>query len=132
MSDETGSPGPATHLLRSIVQLGGSVLAAAQTRIELLTTEIGEDVQRGLRMLLWGFVAALAGVFALLLASVTLIVWFWDTHRIGAAVAVTVIFALVAVVAGWAARSRLRDKPRLLDATRSELRRDVAALRRDL
>lgn len=132
MSDQTGSPGPTTNLLRSLVRLAGSLLATAQTRIELLTTEISEDVERGVRILLWGFVAALSGVLAVLLAGITLIVWFWDTHRIGAAVGVTLVFALVAAAAGWAARARLHEKPGLLDATRSELRRDVAALRREL
>ena len=37
------------------------------------------------------------------------------------------MFLLVAAVAGWIARERLHEKPRVLDATRTELRRDVAA-----
>jgi len=39
MSGMDESPGPATNLLRSVVQLGGTLLATAQTRVELLTTE---------------------------------------------------------------------------------------------
>jgi uncharacterized membrane protein YqjE len=131
MSGEDDSSGPATNLLRSLVQLGGSLLATAQTRVELLTTELSEDVERGVRILLWGFVAALSAVLALLLAGVTVIVWFWDTHRMGAAVGVTLSFVAVAAVATAVVRGRLREKPRLLDATRSELRRDVVALRRE-
>jgi uncharacterized membrane protein YqjE len=131
MSGMDESPGPATNLLRSLVQLGGTLLATAQTRVELLTTELSEDVERGIRILLWGFVALLAGILGALLAGITLILYFWDTHRLGAAVGVTLAFLLVAVVAGWVARERLREKPRLLDATRSELRHDVEALRRE-
>jgi len=123
--------GPASSLLQSLVRLGGTLLATAQTRVELLTTELSEDVERGVRILLWGFVAVLAGVLAVLLAGVTLIVYFWDTHRIGAAVGVTTVFALVAAVAAWVSRERLHEKSRLLDATRAELTRDVASLRRD-
>jgi uncharacterized membrane protein YqjE len=123
--------GPASSLLQSLVRLGGTLLATAQTRVELLTTELSEDVERGVRILLWGFVAVLAGVLAVLLAGVTLIVYFWDTHRIGAAVGVTIVFALVAAVAAWVSRERLHEKSRLLDATRAELTRDVASLRRD-
>lgn len=129
MSGVDESQGPATNLLRSVVRLGGTLLATAQTRVELLTTELSEDVERGVRILLWGFVALLAGILGALLAGVTLIIYFWDTHRLGAAFGVTVAFLLVAVVAGWVSRERLREKPRLLDATRSELRRDVVALR---
>lgn len=131
MSGMDESPGPATNLLRSLVQLGGTLLATAQTRVELLTTELSEDVERGIRILLWGFVALLAGILGALLAGITLIIYFWDTHRLGAAVGVTLAFLVVAAVAGWVSRERLREKPRLLDATRSELRQDVEVLRRE-
>jgi uncharacterized membrane protein YqjE len=118
--------------LQSLVRLGGTLLATVQTRVELLTTELSEDVERGVRILLWGFVAALSAVLALLLAGISVIVWFWDTHRLGAAVAVTLVFVALAAVAAWTVRARLHEKPRLLDATRTELRRDVVALRREL
>jgi uncharacterized membrane protein YqjE len=131
MNEDSSPPGPATGLLRSVVRLGGSLLATAQTRVELLTAEVAEDAERGLRIVLWSFVAALCAVLALLLAGVTLIVWFWDTHRMGAAIGVTLAFALLAAAAGWVARERMREKPRLLDATRRELSRDVAALGRE-
>jgi uncharacterized membrane protein YqjE len=111
------------------VQLGGTVLEAAQTRVELLTTELSEDLERGLQIVVWALVATLAGILGALLAGVTLIIYFWDTHRIAAAVGVTAVFLLSAAAAGLALRSRLQEKPRLLDATRSELRRDVATIR---
>jgi len=129
MSVEDQSQGPATNLLRSLVRLGGTLLATAQTRVDLLTTELSEDLERGFRILLWGFVAALSGVLAALLAGITLIVYFWDTHRIGAALGVTLVFALAAAAAAWMARERMQEKPRLLDATRTELARDVSMLR---
>ena len=129
MSEET--QGPATNLLRSLVQLGGTLLAVAQTRVELLTTELSEDVERGVRILLWAMVGLLAGILGLLLAGITVVIYFWDTHRMAAAVSVTAVFLLAAVVAGLAFRRQLQEKPRLLDATRTELHRDVAALQRE-
>jgi len=131
MSDEDQSQGPATILLRSLVRLGGTLLATAQTRVELLTTEASEDLERGVRILLWGFIAVLSGVLALLLAGITVIVYFWDTHRMAAAVGVTLVFVVIAAVAAWVSRQRLQEKSRLLDATRTELARDVTMLRRD-
>ena len=62
MSDAEEQVGPAASLLRSLVGLGGTLLAAAQTRVELLTTEISEDLERGVQLLLWAFVALLAGI----------------------------------------------------------------------
>lgn len=131
MALEDEPQGPASSLLQSLVRLGGTLLATVQTRVELLTTELSEDVERGVRILLWGFVAVLAGVLAVLLAGVTLIIYFWDTHRMGAAVGVTLVFVLVAAVAAWVSRQRLHEKSQLLEATRTELRRDVALLRGD-
>jgi uncharacterized membrane protein YqjE len=132
MSLDEGPPGPATSLLRSLVRLGGTLLATAHSRVELLTTEVREDLERGVRVLLWALIAAMSGVLALLLAGIAVIVWFWDTHRMGATIGVTVAFALIATVAAWLARERLHEKPRLLDATLNELHRDVEALRREL
>lgn len=129
--EETAADGPATNLLRSATRLGGTLLAVVQTRVELLTTEISEDVERGVRSLLWGLVAVLAAVQGLLLAGITLIIYYWDTHRMAAAVGVTAAFVVLSAVAAWMARARLHEKPKLLDATRTELRRDVDALRSD-
>jgi uncharacterized membrane protein YqjE len=131
MSDGAGSQGPATHLLRSLVQLGGTLLAVAQTRIELLTTEISEDLERGVQIVLWAVLALLAGMFGALLAAFAVIAYFWDTHRMTATLAVTAGFLLLAVLAGLVARKRLGEKPRILDATRTELRHDVSLLRSD-
>src|SRR5512140_1803717 len=105
---------PATNLLRSLVQLGGTVLGAAQTRFDLLTTEISEDLQHGLQILLWAFVTVMTGIIGVLLVGVTIILYYWDTHRLAAAVGVTAAFLLLALVAGQAFRRRLHEKPRLL------------------
>lgn len=129
MSD--GAQGPATSLLRSLVQLGGTLLAVAQTRVELLTTELSEDLERGLRILLWAMVGLLAGILGLLLAGITVVIYFWDTHRMAAALGVTAMFLVLAAIAGLSFRRQLQQKPRLLDATRAELRHDVAALRNE-
>ena len=129
MSD--GTQGPATNLLRSLVQLGGTLVAVAQTRVELLTTEISEDLERGIRILFWALGALMAGILGVLMVGFTVVIYFWDTHRMAAAVSVTVVFLLAALLAGLVFRKRLHEKPRLLDATRTELHRDVTALQRD-
>ena len=126
-----GTQGPATNLLRSLVQLGGTLLAVAHTRIELLTTELSEDLERGLSILLWAMVGLLAGILGLLLAGITVVIYFWDTHRMAAALGVTAMFLVIAAIAGLSFRRHLQQKPRLLDATRAELQHDVAALRRE-
>jgi uncharacterized membrane protein YqjE len=122
--------GPASQLLRSAVQLFGTVVEAAQTRAELLTTEVEEEIQRVARLLLLGVAALLAGILGALIAGFVVVIVFWDTHRVAAALFVFVVFALAAVICGLAVRRELRAKPRLLEATRAELARDVARLRK--
>ena len=123
------TPGPAARLLRSGTQLAGTLLAIVETRFDLLTTEISEDTQRGVRILLWASVALLAGFAGLLFAGVTVLIVFWDEHRVGAALGVTLAFLAIMAVAILVSRGRLRERPRLLDATRTELRRDVDLVR---
>jgi uncharacterized membrane protein YqjE len=123
------TPGPAARLLRSGTQLAGTLLAIVETRFDLLTTEISEDTQRGVRILLWTSVALLAGFAGLLFAGVTVLIVFWDDHRVGAALGVTLAFLAIMAVAILVSRGRLRERPRLLDATRTELSRDVDLLR---
>lgn len=121
--------GPAGNLIRSLVRLAGSLLAAAETRVDLLATELKEDGERAVRLLAWALAALLTAILGALLAGITLIIVFWDTHRVAAAVGVTAVFLAAAAVCALVFRQHLREKPRLLDATRSELHKDVAAIR---
>ncbi len=127
--DNDAAGGPATSLLRSLVQLGGTLLGAAETRFELLSAEVNEDLDRAIHIVLWAFVALLTGILGALLAGAAVVIVFWDTHRIAAVLGVTTVFLLVAAFAGLTVRKRLGEKPRFLDATRAELRSDIESLR---
>jgi uncharacterized membrane protein YqjE len=127
--DADQTSGPAGSLLQSVVRLAGNLLAAVETRVELFATELREDGERGLRLLAWAIAALMLGIFAVLLAGVTVIIAFWDSYRMAAAVGVTAVFVAGAVACGLVVQRHLRERPRLLDATRDELRRDVSALR---
>lgn len=121
--------GPAGNLIRSVIRLAGGLLEAAGTRVDLFATELREDGERGLRLLAWAMAALLTAILGALMAGVTLIIVYWDTHRVAAAAGVTAAFLAAAVACAVAFRRRLSEKPRLLDATRSELQKDVAAIR---
>jgi uncharacterized membrane protein YqjE len=129
MDTEAPTSGPAGNLLRSLVRLAGSLLAAAETRFDLLATELNEDATRGVRLLALASAALFTGLLGALMAGATLIIAFWETHRLAAALAVTAIFLGASVSCALVFRLRLRQKPRLLDATRSELKKDLEAIR---
>ena len=128
----TVSQGAASRLLRSAVHLLRTVVQAVQTRAELLTTEVEEEFERVGRVLLLGMATLLVGILGALIAGFVVVLVFWDTHRLAAALAVLGVFLLGGALCGLAVRRELRARPRLLEATLTELARDVARLRRQL
>jgi uncharacterized membrane protein YqjE len=120
--------GPIGGLFRSLSHLLATGIGIAQTRLELLSTELQEEVHRVAEIMLWAAVALLAAGVALFLLALGVIFAFWDTHRVLASAGVTGTFLLIAVTAGLVLRAKVRSKPPMLDATRAELAKDRAAL----
>jgi uncharacterized membrane protein YqjE len=120
--------GPVSGLFRSVAHLVATVIGVAQTRLELLSTELQEEVHRVAEIMLWAALALLAAGVGLFLLALAVIFVFWDTHRVIASITVTSVFFLIAVVAGLVLRAKVRSKPPLLDATLAELKKDRASL----
>ncbi|HZF28041.1 MAG TPA: phage holin family protein [Gammaproteobacteria bacterium] len=132
MTDESKTPpdaaaadsGPVSGLFKSIANLVATVVAIAQTRLELLTTDLQEEMHRVAEILVWTLIALLAALIGLFLAALAVIFVFWDTHRLLAAVLVTSAFFVIAIAASVVLRVKIRTKPRMLDATLAELAKD--------
>jgi uncharacterized membrane protein YqjE len=120
---------PASSLLQSASQFAGTLVAIAHTRLELLTTELQEEVRHVGAILLWAFIAAFAAMLGLFLAALAVIFVFWDTHRMAAALTMVVTFVVVAAGAGLMLRRKLRGRPPLLNDTLAELAKDRDQLR---
>lgn len=119
----------ATGLFRSLGNLAATLVGIAHTRLQLLTTELQEEVQRAAQLLVWAAVALLAGMLAVFLAALTVIFYFWDTHRLLASLLVTGVLFAVTGMAVVVLLAKLQTKPQLLDATLNELKRDHEQLR---
>jgi uncharacterized membrane protein YqjE len=120
--------GPVSGVLRSFAQLLATAIGIAQTRLELLTTELQEEVHRVAEIMVWTAVAMLAAGVGLFLLALVVIFVFWDTHRVVASVAVTAAFFLISAVALLVLRAKVRGKPPMLDATIAELKKDRETL----
>jgi len=105
-----------------------ALIALAHTRLELVSVEIEEQIGYAAGVLLWSITAIFFGSLAVLLLALTIVIAFWDDHRLLAAGLVTGAFALVAVIAVLTVRARLHRRPRFLGATVDEMKRDVASL----
>jgi uncharacterized membrane protein YqjE len=101
-----------------------------QNRLELIVVELEEEIHRLAVTLLWSIVGILAGGLTALLLALTIVIAFWDTHRLLAASLVTAAFALLTAAAVYVVRQRSAQRPGLLAATLTELQRDARSLRR--
>jgi len=111
-------------LFHSLARLLQTIVAFTQTRLELFSTELSEEIHRGSAALAWMFVALLAAGFALWFIGLTVILVFWDDHRVLAAVCVSAAFVLIAIISWFGLRAHMNSKPRIFDATRTELAKD--------
>lgn len=118
-------------LLGSLRNLATTVVGIAHTRLELLTTEVQEEVHRAAQLLLWAAVALLAGMLALFIGALTVIFYYWETHRLLASLCITGVFAALALLAILVLRAKLHAKPPLLEGTLTELARDREQLQGD-
>ena len=128
-SQEQGQAKSASGLFHSLSNLLGTFVGIVHTRLELLTTELQEEVRQVGAILIWAFVAAFAAMMALFLTALAVIFLFWETHRGLAAGAMIVLFIALAVTAALILRNKLRNKAPLLDDTLAELAKDRDHLR---
>jgi uncharacterized membrane protein YqjE len=115
---------PVAGLFQSLNNLVATFVAIVHTRLQLLTTELQEEVRQVGAILLWAFIAAFSAMLTLFLVALVVIFVFWDTHRIAASLAMICLFIAVAVVAGLMLRHKMSNKPPMLDDTLAELAKD--------
>jgi uncharacterized membrane protein YqjE len=123
-------PSRSAGLMDSATRMLATIIALVSTRLELFTTEIEEEIQRAASILMWALVALFFGSLTVLMVAFTVIIIFWDDHRILAAVLVTASFLLATLIFALLARSRLKAKTRFMAASIGELKRDREALDR--
>ena len=127
MDDHEGSKPRQGHplgIFDSLRQLLGTLAAIAQTRIELLGTEVEEQIARLTSLLLWTIVSLFLAFTTVVLAAVAVLVVFWDTNRVLVAVLLAAGFAILALISWFQVRAAARDRPHLFQSTLAELARD--------
>ena len=127
MDDQDDSKMPQGHplgMFDSLRQLLGTLAGIAHTRIELLGTEVEEQVARLTWMLLWTIISLFLAFTTMVLIAVAILVAFWDTNRILAATLLAAGFAVLALISCLRVRALARERPHLFQATLEELAKD--------
>lgn len=119
-------------LFDSVRRLLAGLVAIAQTRLELVTTELAAEIQRAVGLLLWAAVALFFAGLSVLMIAITLVVFAPESRRLLVAGLVCAAFVAGAIGAGLVVRHRLAARSPLLAASLGELRKDREALERGL
>jgi uncharacterized membrane protein YqjE len=115
-------------LFASVRHLAATALALAHNRLELITTEVEEELYRVAEILVLALIGVFfAGLTILMLGLLVVLLW-WEEHRLLAASLTVLVFFAVTLGALYLARRKVRARPKLLHATIEELRRDRDAL----
>ncbi|EPC2033537.1 TPA: phage holin family protein [Pseudomonas aeruginosa] len=108
----------------SLRRFGAAFLGLLHGHVELFGIELQEQKTNTLRLLLF---AGLALVFALLLLvglSLLVLIVFWDTNRLAAALGLCLFYVIGSLFCGWRLYQSINDESSPFSATLEELAND--------
>lgn len=117
------------RLTASLKTLAGTVLELLQLRLELLSVEAQEEVQRLGGLLVYGAVAVTFLSLGLGFLAILITVALWDSHRLLALAVFATLFLTLGGVCAWLARERAMAGTRFFSSSADELKRDRESLR---
>jgi uncharacterized membrane protein YqjE len=120
MADETHRGG----LFASLKALLSTLIAIGHNRLELFSTELQEEVARAASMLLWALAALLLAFLGALLVAVAVLLAVPEDSRVVSAAFMALGALAFAAIAALVSHGRATAKPRLFDATLTELAKD--------
>jgi uncharacterized membrane protein YqjE len=113
----------------AVRRIGCTLLDMLQTRLELAAVEIEEESRRLLGYFVLALLALILFGLAMLLVALAVILVFWDSYRLEAAIGLAALFGVAAGMIALKLRADFSSRPRLLAATVGELNKDVNFIR---
>ncbi|MHB1186344.1 MAG: phage holin family protein [Thiobacillus sp.] len=111
-------------LFESLKTLSVSLVGIVHTRLELLSTDIAEEREHLITLLLLVQLALFFLGVGILLLALLIVVAFWESHRLLALGGLTGLFLLASTGMAWLAVHKTRTRPRLFEASLAELSKD--------
>jgi len=107
--------------LKNLVSTGASI---AQTRLELISTDVQIARSKFISLLAMIVFALFFLFFGLVMLALLIVIYSWETDRILALTLLTSGFLAVGVILAAVILQSLRTMPKLFEATISELQKD--------
>ena len=114
----------AEGLLASLKMLMLTLVDMVQTRLELLSTDVAEERAQLTAILISVMLALFCLGVGVVLLAILIAVMFWETHRLAALGGLAAVFLAAGAGLWMFALNKLRNKPRLFDASINELAKD--------
>jgi uncharacterized membrane protein YqjE len=111
-------------LLDSLRALFATLIAIGHNRLELFSTEAKEEIERVVSIVLWAVIAVMLAAIGVAMVAVTIVLAVGGEYRVLTTGMLAALFVVCAVAALLVARARALSKPRLFDATLTELAKD--------
>ena len=107
--------------LKNLVSTGASI---AQTRLELISTDVQIARSKFISLLVMIVFALFFLFFGLVMLALLIVIYSWETNRILALTLLTSGFLAVGMILAAVILQSLRAMPKLFEATISELQKD--------
>jgi uncharacterized membrane protein YqjE len=128
--DGTGS-GAGPSLFASVRSFWSVLVAILYTRLDLVTAELEDEATRGLKLILFALVSVLCLFAAFFFAMFLIIAAAWGTpYQYWVIGAIFGLYFIVGIVLFYVVWDMIKNRPRFLSQTLTELRRDVEGLNR--
>lgn len=116
------------RLAESLTRMAGTLLSIFQTRLELLANELEEERLRFEQTLLYSGIALLFFGLSIMLLTVLIVVFFWDSQRLLVLGGLAGLFFIAGLLVWNLSRNLLRKKSKLFSASLAELSSDRSQL----
>jgi uncharacterized membrane protein YqjE len=117
-------------LTDNINRLASTFVDMLQTRLELVSVELEEELTRFSTYFIYALVALYCAGVAVSLGIFLVIAMFWDEHRIAVLLWLIGLFGAISIFISARLRKQFLNKPRLLEQSIAELKKDTELIRR--
>lgn len=118
------APGASKGLIESLTVFTRTLIGIVHTRLDLLSTDLEEDREHLMSLLVLSLAALFCMGVGVVLATILLVAVFWDTHRLLVLGSLAVFYLALGFATWGFAMHKVKTKPRLFAASLSELYKD--------